>query len=132
MNRDLVEWDIAYSDHWDDRGHYTKDDGEYPLTWGMAISLSTAIIASIECLSTELTAADDIEDLVTGVALTSIVDYADQVGIDTDDIFGNDEELFHFAESMYLTTIDTYERDWNEGKVHEVLADQLTSLFTGN
>jgi hypothetical protein len=132
MNRELVEWDIAYSDQWDDRGHYTKDEGEYPCVWGMAISLSPAIIASVECLSVELEAADDFEDHIIGIALTSIVEYADECGIAAGDIFDNDNDFIRYAESMILTTISAYEQDWNEGKIHETLVDSLSSCFTGH
>lgn len=130
MENKLVEWDYAYSDQWDDRGHYTKDEGEYPLTWSMALNIMDAAIAAAECLEPVLDGeAEDIYGLIGGVFLTCLSDHANECGVPFDFIFDSEDELFTFMDSMIDLVIDVCQRSWNGAKVHEVLVDTLPDFF---
>jgi hypothetical protein len=130
MENKLVEWERSDTDHWDDRGHYTKPTDEYACCWTMALNIMDAAIASAECLEPVLyDEAEDIYGLIGGVFLTCLSDHADECGVQFDFIFDNEDELFTFMDSMIDLVVDVCQRSWNGAKVHEVLVDTLPNFF---
>jgi hypothetical protein len=129
MNKNLVEWDISFSDHWDEQGHYTHSEGEYPLVWVMALNTMDAIIASAECLSDELDGEDEGVQLAACLFLTCLADHAETMGVDFDDVFDNTHEFDAYLESMANITYSVIERDWNGCRIHESLITTLPGFF---
>lgn len=130
MNRDLVERESSYSDQWDDRGHYTKDEGTYVCAWSMALNTMDAITASVECLCVELESGDkDSFTLAGGLFFTALFDYASTVGVDIDDVFDDTNEVDEYILAMIDIAIDAIDKDWNAAKIHEVLVDRLPGFF---
>jgi len=128
LNKDLVEWESGFSDHWDDQGHYTKDTEPAPYVWGLALDLTDAVITAGECLTLDVNSEED-HDLVTGLFLTSLCVYVEQTSVNFDDVFDNTHDFDGWAESMINTAYDAKEREWSMSKIHEVMVDNLPYWF---
>ncbi len=128
MNKELVEWETGFSDHWDDRGHYTKDTEPAPYVWGMALDLTDAVIASQECFILDWHSEDE-TDLVAGLFLTTLSIYVEATSISLDDVFDDTHEFNDWIESMVDIAYSSWQYEWNTSKTHEMIVETLPSYF---
>jgi hypothetical protein len=128
LNRDLVEWDIAFTDEWDGRGHYTKDTGEFACVCGLAEFLMPFIHHGIAIAKTiDVNDDTDYSDIFNNLAFVGMAAYAHKIDMDIDDIYDSPTDELSFNESFYLLCLDGIDQPAN--KILDRLADVLEQHF---
>lgn len=130
MNSRLVDWDIAFTDHWDGRGHFTKDTGEFPCVCGLASHLMAYLNIGIKFCETVAHDDDtDYRDIFRSLSFLGMASFAAKEGIDIDDIFDNDTEQEQFAEEFEDRCFSAVYHKMTAERIEELLADSLEGYF---
>jgi hypothetical protein len=128
MNRKLVDWDIAFTDVWDDQGHTTKDTGEIACVCGVVEFMMPYVHQGVVLASSiDVNDPTDYTDIFTDLACAGMTSYAILNGLVADDTFSTDDERSDFGQSFYNLCITAINLD--AYKTLDLVHDMLESYF---